>query len=47
MIDEKLGNMVEVVMEGGIGGIEGWRVVEWRGGEGEMVGEGKGWVEEG
>ena len=45
--DEKFGNIVDLVIDGGIGGIEGSTVVDCTGGEAEIVRQGKGWLDEG
>ena len=47
LIDEKFGNIVDLVIDGGIGGIEGSTVVDCTGGEAEIVRQGKGWLDEG
>ena len=47
LIDEKFGSIVDLVIDGGIGGIEGSTVVDCTGGEAEIVRQGKGWLDEG
>lgn len=46
LIDEKFGEMVDLVIDGGIGGIEPSTVVNCTEGEAEIVRQGKGWLEE-
>lgn len=46
LIDEKFGEMVDLVIDGGIGGIEPSTVVNCTEGEVEIVRQGKGWLEE-
>lgn len=47
LIDEKFGNAVNLVIDGGIGGTEGSTVVNCTNGEPEIVRQGKGWLDEG
>lgn len=47
LIDEKFGEQVDLVIDGGIGGIEPSTVVNCVDGEMEVVRQGKGWLEEG
>ena len=47
LIDEKFGNIVDLVIDGGIGGIEGSTIVDCTNGEAEIVRQGKGWLDEG
>lgn len=47
LIDEKFGNIVDLVIDGGIGGIEGSTIVDCTNGEPEIVRQGKGWLDEG
>mgnify|MGYP000555106710 CR=1 FL=1 len=47
LIDEKFGNAVDLVIDGGIGGTEGSTVVNCTNGEPEIVRQGKGWLDEG
>ena len=46
LIDEKFGNLVDLVIDGGIGGTELSTVVDCTGGEAEIVRQGKGWLDE-
>ena len=46
LIDEKFGDMVDLVIDGGIGGIEPSTVVKCTDNELEIVRQGKGWLEE-
>lgn len=46
LIDEKFGDLVDMVIDGGIGGIEPSTVVNCTDGEAEIVRQGKGWLEE-
>ena len=46
LIDEKFGDMVDLVIDGGIGGIEPSTVVKCTEDEPEIVRQGKGWLEE-
>lgn len=46
LIDEKFGEMVDLVIDGGIGGIEPSTVVNYTEGEAEIVRQGKGLLEE-
>ncbi len=47
LIDEKWGDTVDLVIDGGIGGTEGSTVVDCTQGEAEIVRQGAGWLEEG
>lgn len=47
LIDEKWGDQVDLVIDGGIGGTEGSTVVDCTQGEAEIVRQGTGWLEEG
>lgn len=47
LIDEKWGDQVDLVIDGGIGGMEGSTVVDCTQGEAEIVRQGAGWLEEG
>lgn len=47
LIDEKWGDQVDLVINGGIGGTEGSTVVDCTQGEAEIVRQGAGWLEEG
>ncbi len=47
LIDEKLGELVDIVIDAGIGGVELSTVVDCTSGEPEIVRQGKGWLEEG
>ena len=47
LIDEKFGNIVDLVIDGGIGGIEGSTIVNCTNGEAEIVRQGKGRLDEG
>ena len=47
LIDEKWGDQVDLVIDGGIGGTEGSTVVDCTQGEAEIVRQGAGWLEEG
>ena len=44
-IDEKFGDIVDLVIDGGIGGIEPSTVVKCTEDEPEIVRQGKGWLE--
>ena len=46
LIDEKFGDIVDLVIDGGIGGIEPSTVVKCTDNELEIVRQGKGWLEE-
>lgn len=46
LIDEKFGDIVDLVIDGGIGGIEPSTVVKCTENEPEIVRQGKGWLEE-
>lgn len=46
LIDEKWGDTVDLVIDGGIGGMEGSTVVDCTQGEPEIVRQGAGWLEE-
>ena len=45
LIDEKFGDIVDLVIDGGIGGIEPSTVVKCTEDEPEIVRQGKGWLE--
>lgn len=47
LIDEKFGNEVDLVIDGGIGGVEPSTIVDCTSGEAEIVRQGKGILEEG
>lgn len=47
LIDEKWGDTVDLIIDGGIGGTEGSTVVDCTQGEAEIVRQGAGWLEEG
>lgn len=47
LIDEKFGNIVDLVIDGGIGGIELSTIVDCTNGETAIVRQGKGWLDEG
>lgn len=47
LIDEKWGERVDLVIDGGIGNMEGSTVVDCTQGEAEIVRQGAGWLEEG
>lgn len=47
LIDEKFGSIVDLVIDGGIGGVEGSTVVDCTNGDAEVVRQGKGILEEG
>lgn len=47
LIDEKFGDLVDLVIDGGIGGIEVSTIVDCTGGEAEVLRQGKGWLNEG
>ena len=47
LIDEKWGDQVDLVIDGGIGNMEGSTVVDCTQGEAEIVRQGAGWLEEG
>lgn len=47
LIDEKWGDQVDLVIDGGIGGTEGSTVVDCTQSEAEIVRQGAGWLEEG
>lgn len=47
LIEEKYGNEVDLVIDGGIGGIEPSTIVDCTGDEAEIVRQGKGWLDEG
>ena len=46
LIDEKFGDLVDIVIDGGIGGIEPSTIVDCTGEEFEIVRQGKGEIEE-
>lgn len=47
LIDEKFGSIVDLVIDGGIGGVEGSTVVDSTNGDAEVVRQGKGILDEG
>ena len=47
LIDEKWGERVDLVIDGGIGNMEGSTVVDCTQGEAEIIRQGAGWLEEG
>lgn len=47
LIDEKFGDLVDLVIDGGIGGTESSTIVDCTNGETEIVRQGKGWLNEG
>lgn len=47
LMDEKFGNIVDLVIDGGIGGTEGSTIVDCTGDEAEVIRQGKGWLDEG
>lgn len=47
LIDEKFGSIVDLVIDGGIGGVEGSTVVDCTNGDAEVVRQGKGILDEG
>ena len=47
LIDEKFGNIVDLVIDGGIGGTEGSTIVSCTNNEIEIMRQGKGWLDEG
>lgn len=47
LIDEKWGDTVDLVIDGGIGNMEGSTVVDCTQGEAEIIRQGAGWLEEG
>ena len=47
LIDEKWGDRVDLVIDGGIGNMEGSTVVDCTQGEAEIIRQGAGWLEEG
>lgn len=47
LIDEKFGSIVDLVIDGGIGGVEGSTVVDCTNGDAEIVRQGKGILDEG
>lgn len=47
LMDEKFGNIVDLVIDGGIGGTEGSTIVDCTGDEAEVVRQGKGRLDEG
>lgn len=47
LIDEKFGNIVDLVIDGGIGSTEGSTIVDCTHDEIEIVRQGKGWLDEG
>ena len=47
LIEEKFGDVVDLVIDGGIGGTEGSTVVNCTEGEPEIIRQGAGWLDEG
>ena len=47
VIDEKFGDLVDLVIDGGIGGTEFSTIVDCTSGEIEVIRQGKGWLNEG
>lgn len=47
LIEEKFGNEVDLVIDGGVGGTEPSTIVDCTTGEAEVVRQGKGWLDEG
>ena len=47
LIDEKFGDIVDLVIDGGISGTEGSTVVDCTNGEPEIIRQGLGWLDEG
>ena len=47
LIDEKFGNEVDLVIDGGIGGVEPSTIVDCTDGKTEIIRQGKGWLDEG
>lgn len=47
LIDEKFGDTVDLIIDGGIGGMEGSTIVDCTHGEAEIVRQGVGWLDEG
>lgn len=47
LIDEKWGDTVDLIIDGGIGNMEGSTVVDCTQGEAEIIRQGTGWLEEG
>lgn len=47
LIDEKWGDTVDLIIDGGIGNMEGSTVVDCTQGEAEIIRQGAGWLEEG
>ncbi len=47
LIDEKWGDRVDLVIDGGTGGTEGSTIVDCTQGEPEIVRQGAGWLDEG
>lgn len=47
LIDEKFGDQVDLIIDGGIGGTEGSTVVDCTQGEPEIIRQGAGWLDEG
>ena len=47
LIDEKFGDLVDLVIDGGIGGTEFSTIVDCTSGEIEVIRQGKGWLNEG
>ena len=47
LIEEKFNNIVDLVIDGGIGGTEGSTVVDCTNGKAEIIRQGTGWLDEG
>ena len=47
LIDEKFGNEVDLVIDGGISGVESSTIVDCTDGKTEIIRQGKGWLDEG
>ena len=47
LIEEKFGNEVDLVIDGGIGGVEPSTIVDCTDGKTEIIRQGKGWLDEG
>jgi len=47
LIDEKFGEMVDLIIDGGLGGIEPSTIVDCTNDEAEIIRQGKGWLAEG
>jgi tRNA A37 threonylcarbamoyladenosine synthetase subunit TsaC/SUA5/YrdC len=46
LIEEKFGREVDLIIDGGMGGIEPSTIVNCTEGEAEIIRQGKGWLEE-